>query len=114
MKNHAFATLIKDVLMAVIAWGIGWMLLKSGFDMEGSGAAVMASLVACIPFGWRWASKIITAVSLYGIGLKLLISVIVGMFAIFVVLGVDVIRCIASLVKRSAEGIRRTERAEVC
>jgi len=103
MKNNAFATLIKDILMAVIAFGIGYMLLKSGFGIEAPGCLVLASFVACIPFGWRWASNIITAVSLYGIGLKLMISVLLGMFAIFIVLGGDVIRCIASMFQGKAQ-----------
>ena len=114
MKNNAFATLIKDVLMAVIAWGIGWMLLKSGFAMDNSAAMAVAFYAACIPFGWRWASKIITAVSLYGIGLKLLISLLLGMFAIFIVLGVDVVKCIAALFSAGVRGVRRTETAETC
>ena len=97
MKRNAFATLIKDVLLAVIAWGLGLALLHSGFDLEGAALQGAAFYVACIPFGWRWASNIITAVSLRGIGLKLLISLFLGMFAIFVVLGGDVLRCLGRL-----------------
>ena len=47
--------------------------------------------VAGLPFGWRWASKIITATSLKGIGIKLLISVLLGFIAIFVVVIKDII-----------------------
>ena len=110
MKKNAFATLIKDVILALAAWGICAMLLQSGFEMGGSEAAMMATAFAGIPFGWRWASKIITAVSFYGIGIKLLISFVLGMFAIFVVLGLDVIRCIGQLLG----GNKRRSRYAAC
>ena len=98
MKKNAFATLIKDVLMAGIAWVVGLMILTSGFDMTGPEAQYLALYFTCIPFGWRWASNIITAVSLKGIGIKLLISLFLGMVAIVIVLGGDVIRCLGSLI----------------
>ena len=97
MKKNAFATLIKDVILALVAWGISAMLLQSGFDMTGGDAAMLATMCAGIPFGWRWSSKIISAVSLKGVGIKLLISLFLGCFAIFLVIGLDVIRCIGQL-----------------
>lgn len=97
MKKNAFATLIKDVILAAVAWGISAMMIQSMFAMPMSDAAMMATMCAGIPFGWRWSSKIITAVSFYGIGIKLLISLLLGMFAIFLVIGLDVLRCIGQL-----------------
>lgn len=109
MKNNAVSTLVKDVLIAAIAWGIGVMFFTSGFAMDANTAYGAACLAACIPFGWRWASKIITAYTLKGIGIKLLISVFLGMFAIFVVLGMDVVRCLGQLLTAR----KRTVRAAV-
>lgn len=111
MKNNAFATLIKDVILALVAWGISAMLLQSGFGIPGGDAAMLATVCAGIPFGWRWSSKIISAVSFKGIGIKLVISLILGMFAIFVVLGWDVICCIGQLIGGSK---RRSRYAESC
>lgn len=99
MKKNAFASLIKNVLTAGIAWVIGIILINSFFGISGSDAQFMAFYVACIPFGWRWSSKIITALSFQGICLKLLISLILGMFAIFVVIGWDVVCCIGQILR---------------
>ena len=112
MKKNAFATLIKDVILALVAWGISAMLLQSGFDMTGGDAAMLATMCAGIPFGWRWSSKIIRAVSLKGVGIKLLISLVLGMFAIFLVLGWDVICCIGQLMGKGTENKRRNRYAE--
>lgn len=53
---------------------------------------------AGIPFGWRWASKITTAITLKGIGIKFLISVFLGCIALFLVVGTDVLKCVAEIV----------------
>lgn len=97
MKKNAFATLVKDVILALAAWGIAAMLLSSGFGMEGAAVTSGAMAFAGVPFGWRWASNIVSAVSLKGVGIKLLISLFLGCFAIFLVIGTDVIRCIGQL-----------------
>ena len=97
MKKNAFATLLKDIIIALVAWFIGYGLLKSGFGMEAEAARYVAIYASFIPFGWRWATKLITAVSLKGLGYKLLISLCLGFIAIFVVFGGDLIKCIAQL-----------------
>lgn len=112
MKKNAFATLIKDIILALVAWGISAMLLQSGLGMPGGDAAMLATMCAGIPFGWRWSSKIISAVSLKGIGIKLFISLFLGMFAIFLVLGWDVICCIGQLMGRGSEKKRQQRYAE--
>ena len=107
MKKNAFAILIKDVILAVIAWGVAGMLLSSGLGMEMGDAYMMATLCAGIPFGWRIASNFITAVSMRGVLTKLGIALLVGMFAIFIVLGWDVIRCIGQLIGNGAKKNRQ-------
>lgn len=91
MKKNAVMTLVKDVLLAAVFFGIAYALIAS----EG-GEGMLGIFVAGLPFGWRWSSKFITAVSMNGLLQKALISVFVGWFAIFIVLIVDVIRIIAT------------------
>ena len=107
MKKNAFATLIKDIILALVAWGISAMLLQSGLGMPGGDAAMLATMCAGIPFGWRIASSFITAVSMRGVVMKLGIALLVGMFAIFIVLGWDVIRCIGQLIGNGAKKNRQ-------
>ena len=111
-KNNAFVTLIKDLLIAAIAFGIGMMLLQSEATFGAANPAPLAFFVACIPFGWRWSSKIITACSLKGVAIKAGISVLVGMFAIFVVIGWDVIRCVGQLLSAGKGKNSRSAMAE--
>ena len=101
MKRNAFATLIKDLIFAAIAWGIGIFVLTnagSAGGMEMEQAKMAAMLFAGIPFGWRWSSKIITALTFKGVAIKLLISFFLGWLAIFVVLGIDAVKWIAEMV----------------
>lgn len=100
MKKSIF-TLVKDMVLAFAAWGICAALLNAlaGHNIGADGAMELAIFFAGIPFGWRWSSKIITAASLKGIGIKLVISLILGWLAIFIVLGGDVIRCVTEIVK---------------
>lgn len=93
MKKNAISRLVKDVILAAIAVLLAVYMFKS---FEGGILAATALFVPGIPFGWRWASKIITAVSFHGIGIKLGISMVLGWFALPVVLISDVVRCIAA------------------
>ena len=111
MKRNAINTLIKDIIMAAVFYGIGTLIL-SGCDFGNAANTMFASmLIAGIPFGWRWASKIITAVSIKGIGIKLGIAFFLGWFAIYVVLIVDVIRFITALVVDRKKSRRVVESA---
>lgn len=59
------------------------------------------SAVTGLPFGWRWVSKLITATSLKGIGIKMIISALVGCLAIYVVFAKDLICFLMSLRQKS-------------
>lgn len=110
MKRNAVGTLIKDIILAVVAWGICALLINGmwGVDVGGTlntGTVYgLATFFAGVPFGWRWASNIITALTPKGIVIKFVISMILGWLAIFVVIIGDIIRCIAA----KAEPKRRT------
>ena len=115
MTKNPTTTLIKDIILALIAWGLSAMVFKSLMpDMDTYGITIPSAYCAGIPFGWRWASKIITAVSLYGVAIKLAISLILGMFAIVIVLGGDVIRFIVHATKNGVKRNRPEAQAEVC
>ena len=59
MKKTAIFTLIKDILLAAAFAGIIYFI---SLEFLGPIAAPgMAFLCAGVPFGWRWASKIITS-----------------------------------------------------
>ncbi len=96
MKKQAISTLIKDVLIAVVAFALISILLsilKVDFFYGGTLNRIALGLVlAGIPFGWRWGSKLFTAVSLVGIVIKLIFAVALGWLAIFVVIIGDIIR----------------------
>lgn len=98
MKRNAAGTLIKDIILAVAAWAIFAFLFDSlwASTLGEGGAQSLALFFAGVPFGWRWASNIITAISPKGIAIKFAISLFLGWFAIVIILIGDIIRCIAA------------------
>jgi len=92
MKHEAKTQLIKDLIFALIAWVVGAVLFI-GMAETGVVLGIVAGLfVSGVPFGWRWLSKIVTAVSFQGICMKLLGALFLGFIAIFVVIIGDIIR----------------------
>lgn len=89
-KREARNRLIKDGILAVVAWALCGVLFAMLTPMGGYGF-IISIICAGIPFGWRWLSKIITAMSFFGIVIKILLSVFIGWIAIFVVLIKDII-----------------------
>ena len=75
-------TLIKDLVI------LGIMIAIAAATLDTTPLAV---IFLGVPFGWRWASKIITAVSLTGVVAKFLISAALGYIALPVVLIKDII-----------------------
>ena len=99
MKKNAFIALAKDSIIALATWGIFALLIGSLFEVDAAGAKTFAIYFAGLPFGWRIASKVITAVSFKGLGIKFLIATFVGCFAVVGILGWDVLRCIGPLTR---------------
>ena len=93
MKKNAISRLVKDAVLAAVAILLAVAIYKS---CEGGILAATALFVPGIPFGWRWASKVITAITFHGIGIKLGIAMVLGWVAMPVVLISDVVRCIAA------------------
>ena len=93
MKKTAISKLIKDMILIAVLGGLA-ALLFFGDDSLSQGMKIFFWLAFTgLPFGWRWASKIISAVSLKGIAIKAGISALLGSIAIFVVVIGDVIHC---------------------
>lgn len=98
MKKQAIITLIKDIIIAVVAYFVITIFLSDGGinifgSYTGANAAFIGLAIAGIPFGFRWAGKMFTAVSIKGFLLKLLVAVLLGWLAIFVVIISDIIHC---------------------
>ena len=99
MKEEAKKQLTKDatiaIITAIIAGTIMFATLPTGdisFFEKIILFIVSGIYFAGLPFGWKWASKIITAVSLMGILIKGLIALVLGWFALIIVIGGDIIR----------------------
>lgn len=90
MRNHAIHQFVKGLLLLAAAAAAGYFITRYGFSSE-TYAGVGAYMASCLPFGWRWASRIITAVSLYGVGIKAVLSVVLGIFAAPICLLVDLV-----------------------
>ena len=101
MNKNAIVKFMKDIILAAAFYGFGMLLLRS-CDFGSAANNMFAPIfIAGIPFGWSWASKVITAMSVKGIGIKLSIALFLGWIAIWVVMIMDLIRCIAALVTRA-------------
>lgn len=95
MKSEYKAQLIKDIVIAGIAWGVGFALFISDFHEYGFWGFFMAFfaglMLAGIPFGWKWLSNVFIAVSIFTIALKALGALFLGWIALPVVIIKDVI-----------------------
>lgn len=96
MKKKAILTLVKDILLIAILGGFMALLCSVETSLSYGGLVFVWLAITGLPFGWRWASKIITAVSLKGIAIKALIAALLGCVAIFAVPIADVIRCLTA------------------
>lgn len=93
-KEEAKKDLIKvTILVAVITVFASIILIADGesFGMGIFGGIVIGIAFGGIPSGWRWASNIITAVSITGIGIKAMISLFLGWIALPVRIVKDII-----------------------
>lgn len=95
MKDECKSQLIKDLIMAFIAWVIGFALIAPMYLKYGFMGVVMCMcsgfMIAGIPFGWRWLSNVFIAVSIFTIALKGVAALFLGWIALPVVLIKDII-----------------------
>ena len=92
-----------QVIKDFVLFGVSGFLFAMA--MPTGGYAMLFALVfisfGFVPFGWKWASNIVTAVSLYGIVIKLMLSVILGFVAGPVTLGKDIISMVCYVKNRA-------------
>lgn len=77
-RQEAIKDLVKFLIIACITTVV-FLLLTGTKDF--SSFLLFFFMVGGIPAGWKWSSNIITAVGLYGIIIKLMMSLILGWFA---------------------------------
>lgn len=99
-ERNIMARIIKTIILAGVFALFGRMVAESIGDTQTP--YVWMIYFACLPFGWRWASKVITATSLWGIVIKAVWSVALGMIALPVVVIGDIIALIGGIKKRKA------------
>ncbi len=89
MKKEAIFKLIKDVVIALVAWLVfGLIFSYAGLGIYGFIASIF---LAGVPFGWKWLSNIFSAFSFTTIIIKFFLSMILGWIAIFVIIIMDII-----------------------
>ena len=73
--------LTKDLVTLVIAWIIAttiFSIVAGGLDL---GLLIAGLILASFPFGWRWASHIITAVGPISLLIKFMMAYFLGFIA---------------------------------
>lgn len=94
-KSEARKKFIKDLITLVIGIVVGGIIGINAIPGDKAVAFIMFGLfLGGIPLGWKFASHIITAVSLLGIVGKLFISLVLG----WIVAPITVIKDIISLI----------------
>ncbi len=91
MKEEAKMILIKDIVIAVVAWIVGGTIICLTSGGFGSGGLIAGIVFAGVPFGWRWLSNAFTATSMIVFSLKFIFSIFIGWIAIFIIIIKDVI-----------------------
>lgn len=94
-KSEARKKFIKDLITLVIGIVVGGIIGINAIPGDKAVAFIMFGLfLGGIPLGWKFASHIITAVSLLGIVGKLFISLVLG----WIVAPITVIKDVISLI----------------
>lgn len=95
MKVVYKTQLIKDIIIAGIAWAVGFGVAFSEFYEDGVAgfffAFMIGLIVAGVPFGWRWLSNIFSTLSFYMIAIKGVLSLFLGWIALPIVIVKDII-----------------------
>lgn len=95
-KEEAKSTLIKDIAILLVGFIIGGIIGLVGFKPENFGDGILffclfGMVVGGVPLGWKWASKVITAVGLLSIVFKFFLSWVLGWIAAPVTVIKDII-----------------------
>lgn len=91
MKAYYKGQLIKDVIIAAVAWLISALIFSALLGQSFLYVLPIGFLLAGIPFGWKFLSKIFVALSFQAILTKALLSILIGWVALPIVLIKDII-----------------------
>lgn len=107
-KKQATNRLVKDIITAIAAIAVIAVITIAFMEMDVLGGIVISFLLAGIPFGWRWLSKVFTALGFLAIVAKLFGAILLGWLALPIILTKDIIQ-LAVAAKNEKNGIATTE-----
>ena len=90
-KQEMKKILIKDIIIAVVAYIIGAIVFTYAADGFIVAGLVCGFVAAGIPFGWKWLNNIFISFSLYTVAIKAILSLFVGIVALPVIIIKDII-----------------------
>ncbi len=91
MKQIAIKTFVKDLVVTLLAFILPYLICSIGMDMPQLGF-ILSIVVGPLPMGWRWGSRLISAVSFNGLVMKCFFCAFLGYIAIPVILIGDIIK----------------------
>lgn len=110
-KKQASNQLVKDIILAVAATVIIAIIATLSMGTDVLGGIFIGIFLSGIPFGWRWLSKVITAIGLVAIIAKFLGSILLGWVALPIVIVKDIIQ-LAVAAKNEKNGTAIVEATE--
>ncbi|MBQ6931160.1 MAG: hypothetical protein IJN38_03440 [Clostridia bacterium] len=110
-KKQATNQLVKDIIVAVAATAIIAFLASTFMESDLSVGIIAGIFFSGIPFGWRWLSKIFTALGFLAIVAKLFGAILLGWVALPIVIVKDIIQ-LAVAAKNEKNGIVSAETVE--
>ena len=107
-KKQATNRLVKDIITAIAAIAVIAVITIAFMEMDVLGGIVIGFFLSGIPFGWRWLSKVITAIGLLAIIAKFFGAILLGWVALPIVIVKDIIQ-LAAAAKNEKNGTATTE-----
>ena len=95
-KKQATNRLVKDIATAFAAIVVIAAITVAWMEMELFGGIIIGFMLAGIPFGWRWLSKVFTALGFLAIVAKLFGAILLGWVALPIVLVKDIIQLVVA------------------
>lgn len=91
-RKDAIIDIVKNVVIALVIGILATVMTQSSISLL---PAFMFGFGG-IPAGWKLAGHVITATSIYGIVIKLMFAIILGVFCLIYTLGKDIYYIIAN------------------
>ena len=86
--------LLKDLATVALGFGIFWLFLSVSGNMNNSSDLFMCFMCSGVVFGWKYASKLFVALSWWALFIKAILAVVIGIFAMPVILIADIINVV--------------------